>query len=1091
MSSEPDAGGGVGASWYRVAAIPDAGYGGSAERDYASVLPAVLDAAQHRRSFVTGWLSRGAGAPLELVTNAGPLPAAPDRPLSAAPAGGERAEVPGRPAAGFGPGPGQGPGQGDGAGQRDGQHPYDPPGDFLTRLAGRPGRPGPCELLFPWGARGVPCADSVVADLNRMVWAPCHGRQAPLLPGEPGGVRRQSWAPGAAGGAGRGAVAGGGSSWLAGGSGLAAATPTLFEVALTTLMGRPFGWLVVAEPTDLIDAEIAELRSQLNVLRRFDEERSRFDADRAANRLAELDAFREAGLWNVRVLVGAADAEQLSLIAPMLVGSADLSAHPYRLRGPERAAGLADVLAAKSADQADGSAVPFAATAGVLAALTGLPRREVPGLRLLDVGYFDVTAEPPGQDDVGVGTILDGQDRPVGELSVPMATLNRHALITGATGSGKSQTVRHMLEQLTRLGIPWLVVEPVKSEYAAMAGRIASAGGKLTLISPADPDAVPLAVNPLAPEPGYPVQAHIDMVRALFLAAFDAHEPFPQIMSQALQRVYESCGWDPVSGAGLPGAVVPPAVPTLAQLQAAAIEVITDVGYGPELQADVRGFVDVRLRSLRTGSAGRFFEGGHPADIAELLTRNAVLAIEDVANDEDKAFLIGTLIIRIVEHLRLRARSGRPGSGNAGRMRDAGGVRGAGGESLRHVIVIEEAHRLLRAGREGASAHAVELFASLLAEIRAYGEGLLIAEQIPAKLVPDVVKNTALKIVHRLPASDDRELVGATMNLDAEQSRQVVSFPPGVAAVFADGMDRPLRVRMPFGGDAECPPQPGQLAAPPMAARRSAACGPECTGGSACSLLELRSADLLAKSAQFAWLRVWTEAMVLAFLTNSPLPVVPAALKSRWSALEPRLRECVLATVVERAVAGRSQAVRDHFAPEGFTAAVGDVALRILNGGKGAGTQIGSEWVIPQLKWLHEIERALPLTGPTTDPFELALPLEFELPGLVDRPDIKIGQRVSALRRHPLSMELDSNRLPAWTALLGEDDQRGFSADLAVLAVGASHRGQLLQAAGEMGVVGWLEPVLSWPRRFIVGYDADADHGGGRALVSSGDRSAS
>src|SRR6266704_3536740 len=364
MSSEPDAGGGVGASWYRVAAIPDAGYGGSAERDYASVLPAVLDAAQHRRSFVTGWLSRGAGAPLELVTNAGPLPAAPDRPLSAAPAGGERAEVPGRPAAGFGPGPGQGPGQGDGAGQRDGQHPYDPPGDFLTRLAGRP------------------------------------GRQAPLLPGEPGGVRRQSWAPGAAGGAGRGAVAGGGSSWLAGGSGLAAAPPTLFEVALTTLMGRPFGWLVVAEPTDLIDAEIAELRSQLNVLRRFDEERSRFDADRAANRLAELDAFREAGLWNVRVLVGAADAEQLSLIAPMLVGSADLSAHPYRLRGPERAAGLADVLAAKSADQADGSAVPFAATAGALVPLTGLPRREVPGLRLLDVGYFDVTAEPPGQDDV-------------------------------------------------------------------------------------------------------------------------------------------------------------------------------------------------------------------------------------------------------------------------------------------------------------------------------------------------------------------------------------------------------------------------------------------------------------------------------------------------------------------------------------------------------------------------------------------------------------------------------------------------------------------------------------------------------------------
>ena len=1020
--------------WYRVVAVPDARYGGTPERDYASVLPALLDAAQASRPFVTGWFSRGGGAPLELITNAGPLPPPPERPLT------EWSQ-------------GQSTSQSTSQSTRHWarQHPYDPPGEFLTRLAAQVERSErQCELLFPWGARGQALTDGVLSDLDRLVWAPCPGRQAVPFGGDAGGWQGQSWSGAASGQAGTSSQ---GASWLAAGAGLAGVSPSLFETALTTLMARPFGWLVVAEPTDLIDVETAELRNQLNALRRFDEERSRFDADRMARRLAELDAFREAGLWNVRVLVGAADTEQLNLIAPMLVGSVDLGSHPYRLRGPERAMDLADALAAKSSGPADVSAVPFTATAGVLAALAGLPRREVPGVRVLDVGYFDVTAEPSGDDEISLGAILDGQDRPVGTFGVPLSTLNRHGLVAGATGSGKSQTVRHLLEQLTSAQIPWLVVEPVKSEYAAIAGRIAAAGGELTIINPADPASVPLAVNPLAPEPGYPVQAHIDMVRALFLAAFDAREPFPQIMSQALQRVYESCGWDPVSGAGRPGAVVPPAIPTLAQLQAAAIDVITDVGYGRELAADVRGFVDVRLRSLRTGSAGRFFEGGHPADISELLRRNVVLAIEDVANDEDKAFLIGTLIIRIVEHLRLRARAAAPG------------------EVLRHVVVIEEAHRLLRADREGASAHAVELFASLLAEIRAYGEGLVIAEQIPAKLVPDVVKNTALKIVHRLPAHDDRELVGATMNLDAEQSRQVVSFPPGVAAVFADGMDRPLRIKVPFGGLAERAPEPGQLAEPPVAGRRSSACGPRCTGERACTLLELRSADLLAADPEHAWLRVWTEAVVLAFLTNSPLPVVPAALKERWSGMPPRLRECLLATVLERAAASRSAAVREYFDPRELTAAVAKTALRILGGGKGAGMQVGPDWVIPQLQWLHEIERALPLTGPSPDPFELALPLEFELPGISDRPDIKVGQRVSALRRHSLSMELDRNRLPAWTALLGEDDQRGFAADLATLAVGSSHRGQLLQAAGEMGVVGWLEPVLSWPRRFIVGSD--------------------
>src|SRR6516165_9116039 len=409
---------------------------------------------------------------------------------------------------------------------------------------------------------------------------------------------------------------------------------------------------------------------------------------------------------------------------------------------------------------------------------------------------------------------------------------------------------------------------------------------------------------------------HIDMVRALFLAAFDADEPFPQIIAQALQQVYEVNGWDVVTGGRMVGAATEPAVPSLAELQRAALEVIEDVGYGRELQADVRGFVDVRLRSLRIGSAARFFEGGHPADIARLLRRNVVLCLEDVANDEDKAFLMGTLIIRIVEHLRLAARAGRPAG-------------------LRHVIVIEEAHRLLRAGREGrASAHAVELFAAMLAEIRAYGEGLVIAEQIPSKLVSDVVKNTAVKVMHRLPAADDRDLAGAAMNLGDAQSRQVVSLEPGVAAVFADGMDRPIRVRVPFGGGGECA-RPGP--APPLLSRRSTACGPVCTGERACTQAEMRAAEVLAAPGAPAdvWLRVWVQALILAFLTNRAGPAVPAALRGRWEELGGRVRECLLATVVDAAVAVRARALRPSYDPADLAANVARAALRAL--GRGAG----------------------------------------------------------------------------------------------------------------------------------------------------------
>ncbi|MFI6320967.1 ATP-binding protein [Nonomuraea sp. NPDC050556] len=952
--------------WYRIQSIAAPSRSSSAEWDFVTVLPAVLSAAQRGRPFVIGWLSRGSGAPLELITNAGPLTAA--------------------------------------------RQPRRSPEQQDTLQGSQP-------LLFPGGARGAELGEECLADLADLVWTPCPGRQAPPL----GGRDRQD-------------------------------ESTLFESTLVTLMSRPFAWLVVAEPTDLLDAEVAHLRTQLNVLRQYGDasERSRFDAERAERRMQELDAFREAGLWNVRVLAGAATADELRQLAPVLVGSVDLSHHPYRLRSALSAVhSLPEALAISAQDPADGAAVPFAATAGALAALAGLPRREVPGVRVLDAGHFDVTSETHA-GELELGSILDGQDRGVGTFKVPLATLNRHAFVTGATGSGKSQTVRHLLEQLSGAGIPWLAIEPAKSEYAAMAGRV---GGKVTVINPSAPDSVPFSINPLEPEPGYPVQAHIDMVRALFMAAFDAEEPFPQIMSLALQRVYEATGWDVVTGGAMPGSKVPPSIPTLEQLQQHAMDVIKEIGYGREVQADVEGFISLRLRSLRVGSAGRFFEGGHPADIGGLLQRNVVLAIEDVTNDEDKAFLMGTLIIRIVEHLRMRARQEK--------IRD-----------LRHVIVIEEAHRLLRdrgAGR--ASTHAVELLAGMLAEIRAYGEGLVVAEQIPTKLVSDVVKNTALKVVHRLPALDDRSLVGAAMNLSDEQSRQVVSLQPGAAAVFTDGMDRPLRIQVPLGENRERV-MPGPP--PPIRGRRSAACGGQCRTGQACTLLELREADVLADAPEWAWLRVWCDTVVLAFVSNRPLPGVPRVLAGIWGDLPARRRECLLATLIERAVARRAWSLRSWFDPALLTEKAAETAGRLLGSVDSGGERPGASWVIPQVRWLHEVDRLFPYGYPAPDLRSPAPPMDYALFGAATSTDLArtelLGHRAKALRHHPLSMEVSHNRALAWRVILGDDENESVQRDVTTVAVGMEPGARIRHVGQSMGA-GWLEGVLSWPRRFVLPFD--------------------
>jgi len=146
---------------------------------------------------------------------------------------------------------------------------------------------------------------------------------------------------------------------------------------------------------------------------------------------------------------------------------------------------------------------------------------------------------------------------------------------------------------------------------------------------------------------------------------------------------------------------------------------------------------------------------------------------------------------------------------------------------LEHLLVIEEAHRLL-AKPPGQSelasnsrAKGVEVFADILAEVRSYGQGVMIVDQIPAKLVPDVIKNTDVKIAHRLVAKDDRELLGATMNLDERQVRDLARARPGTAAVFFEGLHAPIQVQV----DHHRPPEnAAECRSSHLAARRRQMC---------------------------------------------------------------------------------------------------------------------------------------------------------------------------------------------------------------------------------------------------------------------------
>jgi DNA helicase HerA-like ATPase len=538
--------------------------------------------------------------------------------------------------------------------------------------------------------------------------------------------------------------------------------------------------------------------------------------------------------------------------------------------------------------------------------------------------------------------VLDATRHACGPLGVSHQTLNRHVFVAGATGAGKSQTVRRLLDQLTADGVKWLVIEPAKAEYAGMAGRIASLGAGVAVIRPGDRHQPPASLNPMEPTSAivggelvtFPLQTHVDLVRALFNASFEATEPFPQILSAAITRSYEQLGWNLALGRSLttaPG--VSPRYPTLGDLQQTAMEVVEGVGYGDEVKDNVRGFVDVRIGSLRLGAPGRFFESGHPLDLERLISQNVVFEVQDVGDDNDKAFFIGTVIIRVFELLRL--------------------TRHATGERLRHVIVLEEAHRLLRNSEPGTiAARAVEMFANLLAEVRAYGEGIVVAEQIPAKIIPDVVKNSALKVMHRLPALDDREFVGSTMNLDEEQSAMVVALPPGRAAVHTDGMDRPVLVDI-DGSARELESREVAHEDVPVGCMSSA-----CPARCATSPCVLETIEVAAEIARDPQLELWVEVTVAGHLLGDGVPSPNHEWMLRAKRLGPKpLMRCAIAQLVHRAVQRRSAGVQEFYDPRELSAHVSDALFAQLSG-EGTPCVAEPEWQAGRFRW-RDVTRAL------------------------------------------------------------------------------------------------------------------------------------
>ena len=73
-----------------------------------------------------------------------------------------------------------------------------------------------------------------------------------------------------------------------------------------------------------------------------------------------------------------------------------------------------------------------------------------------------------GESIILGGALLDGEALGNAAVKIPLKTLNRHGLIAGATGTGKTKTIQVLSEQLSSFGIPVLMMD-IKGDFSGIA----------------------------------------------------------------------------------------------------------------------------------------------------------------------------------------------------------------------------------------------------------------------------------------------------------------------------------------------------------------------------------------------------------------------------------------------------------------------------------------------------------------------------------------------------------------------------------------------------------------------------------------------
>ncbi len=374
------------------------------------------------------------------------------------------------------------------------------------------------------------------------------------------------------------------------------------------------------------------------------------------------------------------------------------------------------------------------------------------------------------------------------DVTFPVKLFKKHAFIAGVPGAGKTNTMLYLVTTLwrdTKQHVPFLVLEPAKQEYRSLA--MIEGMEDLCVFSPGADTKFPLHINPFQFPVGLTLAEHIANLNAVFAGAFELIPPSPFLIDGCIEKVYLEKGWN--INERNDGTKE---YPTMQELYDSLKVAVEESGYEGETKANIRSVMEVRIGSLLRREIGNVYNVRQSSmEPEDWLERPVIIELESLGEGPANfmSLLISTLIREV---LKIRKTSDLVEKTTKDHKRE-----------IEHIIFYEEAHNLIGPTTEDPAGGSVDpkisatkYLVKMLAEVRALGEGIVIADQLPTAMAPEVLKNTGLKLGHRITAQDDRNLLGSTMSASADQLEEQGTFGTGQALIFYENLLKPFKMRV-------------------------------------------------------------------------------------------------------------------------------------------------------------------------------------------------------------------------------------------------------------------------------------------------------